>query len=84
MDADHCLFTVGLQADDMVSCAIEAADVVITLGYDMVEYHPRLWNPNDDKHVVHLDFLPAGRKSRCTTCLSSFGFHSRGWYSTMS
>ena len=59
MDADHCLFTVGLQADDMVSCAIEAADVVITLGYDMVEYHPRLWNPNDDKHVVHLDFLPA-------------------------
>ena len=59
MDADHCLFTVGLQAKDVVSCAIDAADLVITLGYDMVEYHPRLWNAGKDKRVVHLDFLPA-------------------------
>ena len=55
----QCLFTVGLQAKDLVACAIDAADVVVTLGYDMVEYHPRLWNPNADKRVVHVDFLPA-------------------------
>ncbi len=25
----------------------------------MVEYHPRLWNPDGDKRIVHADFLPA-------------------------
>ena len=59
MDAPYCLYTVGLQAKDLVSCAIDAADVVITLGYDMVEYQPRLWNNHGDKKIVHIDFLPA-------------------------
>jgi acetolactate synthase-1/2/3 large subunit len=59
MDADYCLYTVGLQAKDVVSKAIDAADVVITLGYDMVEYHPRLWNNTDNKRIIHIDFLPA-------------------------
>jgi len=54
-----CLFTIGLQARDVNLLAIEAADLVITLGYDMVEYHPRLWNPDADKPIVHVDFLPA-------------------------
>jgi acetolactate synthase-1/2/3 large subunit len=57
--APYCLFTIGLQAKDLVACAIDAADVVITLGYDMVEYHPRLWNERGDKKIVHVDFLPA-------------------------
>ncbi len=59
LDAPYCLFTVGLQSKDVVTCAIDAADIVITLGYDMVEYHPRLWNPSGDKAIVHIDFLPA-------------------------
>jgi len=59
MDSEHCLYTIGLQGKDMVACAIDAADVVICLGYDMVEYHPRLWNPASDKTIVHIDFLAA-------------------------
>ncbi|MCP4754928.1 MAG: acetolactate synthase large subunit, partial [Proteobacteria bacterium] len=59
LDADYCLYTIGLQSRDWVTCAIEAADVVIALGYDMVEYHPRLWNSQKDKCIVHMDFLPA-------------------------
>ncbi|MDX8381751.1 MAG: acetolactate synthase large subunit [Ghiorsea sp.] len=58
-DADYCLFTVGLQAKDVISCALDAADLVITLGYDMVEYHPKLWNSNLDKKIIHADFEPA-------------------------
>ena len=58
-DAPTCLFTAGLQSKDLVSCALDAADVVITLGYDMVEYHPRLWNQGLEKKIVHIDFLPA-------------------------
>jgi acetolactate synthase-1/2/3 large subunit len=55
----RCLFTIGLQARDVNLIPIEAADLVVTLGYDMVEYHPRLWNPDGSKPIVHLDFLPA-------------------------
>ena len=59
MDADYCLFTVGLAAKDVGSCGLDAADLIITLGYDMVEYPPRLWNPGGDKDIIHADFLPA-------------------------
>ncbi len=58
-DADYCLFTIGLQQRDYAALAIEAADLVVTLGYDLVEYPPRLWNPQGDKQVLHIDFLPA-------------------------
>ena len=59
MDADYCLYTIGLGSKDIVSCAVDEADLVITIGYDMVEYHPKLWNENGNKPVVHIDFLPA-------------------------
>lgn len=58
-DADYCLFTIGLQQKDYVSLAVDDADLVITLGYDLVEYPPRLWNADGNKHIVHIDFLPA-------------------------
>ena len=59
MDADYCLYTIGLGSKDIPTLAIDAADLVITLGFDMVEYHPRLWNPRADKTIIHADFLPA-------------------------
>ncbi|MEX0708752.1 MAG: acetolactate synthase large subunit [Woeseia sp.] len=59
MDADYCLYTIGLGSRDRVSLAVDDADLVITLGFDMVEYHPHLWNPNSDKKIIHADFLAA-------------------------
>lgn len=59
MDAEYCLYTIGLGAKDIVTCGIDAADLVISIGFDLVEYHPSLWNPNSDKSIIHLDFLPA-------------------------
>jgi len=59
MDAGYGLFTIGLAAKDVTDCGLAAADLIITLGYDMVEYHPRLWNPDGDKDIIHADFLPA-------------------------
>ena len=59
MDADYCLYTIGLQARDLVAGAVEEADLVITLGYDMVEYHPHLWNRGGNKPIIHADFLAA-------------------------
>ncbi|MGI9303695.1 MAG: acetolactate synthase large subunit [Gammaproteobacteria bacterium] len=51
----HSLGTVGLQARDYVTCGFDRADVVICVGYDMVEYHPHLWHPNNDKKIIHID-----------------------------
>jgi len=59
MDADYCLYTIGLQSRDVIACALEAADVVLALGYDMVEYHPNLWNAQTDHYIIHADFQPA-------------------------
>jgi acetolactate synthase-1/2/3 large subunit len=59
MDAEYCLYTVGLGSKDYISRAIDDADLVITLGFDMVEYHPELWNEAGDKTIIHADFLAA-------------------------
>jgi len=53
------LFAVGLQTRDYVSCGFERADVVICVGYDLVEYAPRFWNPERSKRIVHIDLSPA-------------------------
>jgi acetolactate synthase-1/2/3 large subunit len=59
MDAPYCLYTIGLGQKDIVSLAVDDADLVITIGYDMVEYPPKLWNPDRKHDVVHIDFYPA-------------------------
>lgn len=66
MDDPHCLFTIGLQSQDHVNQAFDEADLVITVGYDLVEYAPASWNRAMDKPVVHIDFLPAEIDSHYT------------------
>jgi acetolactate synthase-1/2/3 large subunit len=53
------LGTIGLKATDLPWFAFERADVVISIGYDVVEYHPELWNARADKSIVNIDALPA-------------------------
>lgn len=47
--------TVGLQARDYVSCGFDRADVIICVGYDIVEYSPNLWHKTKDRQIVHID-----------------------------
>ncbi len=58
-DDPLCLFSAGLQARDYVSCGFEKADLIVSVGYDPVEYAPRFWNPERKKTIVHIDFTPA-------------------------
>ncbi len=53
------LGTVGLQSHDHISCGFQSADVIICVGYDLVEYHPHLWHPSGDRTIVHIDATPA-------------------------
>ena len=59
MSDPHCLYTIGLQGRDHVNQAFAEADVVITVGYDLVEYAPESWNAARKHKIVHIDFLPA-------------------------
>jgi acetolactate synthase I/II/III large subunit len=38
---------------------LAAGDLVITIGYDPVEYWPSVWNKGKKRPIVHLDALPA-------------------------
>src|SRR5439155_11844864 len=51
--------TVGLQNRDYEMCGLADADLVIAVGYDLVEFSPRLWNPGRHKRIIHIDTLPA-------------------------
>ncbi len=53
------LGSAGLQSKDYVNCGFDQADVIICIGYDLVEYHPYLWHPTRDRTIVHIDMSPA-------------------------
>jgi acetolactate synthase I/II/III large subunit len=55
----RALGTVGLQSRDYALAGFEDADVVITVGYDLVEHAPRNWNPGRDKRIVCIDTTAA-------------------------
>jgi acetolactate synthase-1/2/3 large subunit len=59
-DRSHLsLMAVGLQARDHVLSGFDRADLVICVGYDLVEYAPSSWDPDGSKRVLHIDTQPA-------------------------
>ncbi len=59
-DRSHLsLLAVGLQARDHVLTGFDRSDLVIAVGYDLVEYAPSRWNPDGRKRVIHIDTAPA-------------------------
>ncbi len=69
----EALPTVGLQSRDYISCGFDAADLVLAIGYDIVEYHPRLWNPEGARRILHIDRTPAEIDGFYTTCCEVLG-----------
>ncbi|MEY2976167.1 MAG: acetolactate synthase large subunit [Prochlorotrichaceae cyanobacterium] len=53
------LWTVGLQQRDFISCGFDRTDLVIAIGYDLIEYSPKRWNPDRKIKIIHLGTLPA-------------------------
>lgn len=48
------LWTVGLQQRDFITCAFEETDLIIAVGYDLIEYSPKRWNPNGTTPIIHI------------------------------
>ncbi|MDD2439011.1 MAG: acetolactate synthase large subunit [Methanosarcinaceae archaeon] len=55
-DCSKSLFATGIHAQDYVNCGIDRADLIITVGYDIVEYPPYLWNRELNKQIINIDF----------------------------
>ncbi len=57
--SDLSLMAIGLGFDDYVLEAVQKADLILTIGYDIAEYAPQSWNPNGTLPIIHIDFEPA-------------------------
>jgi acetolactate synthase I/II/III large subunit len=53
-DNPNALGTIGFMVRDYANFGFDRADVVVAVGYDLVEYSPSGWNPNRDKRIVHV------------------------------
>jgi acetolactate synthase I/II/III large subunit len=59
-DRSHLsLMSVGLQARDHVLSGFDRSDLVVCVGYDLVEYAPARWNTDGRKRIIHIDTQPA-------------------------
>jgi acetolactate synthase I/II/III large subunit len=60
-DADdaHTLFTAGLRAQDYPKGFMGKADLVVCVGYDLVEWSPVNWNPRRDRKIICIDTVAA-------------------------
>jgi acetolactate synthase-1/2/3 large subunit len=58
-DDEHALFTAGLRAQDYPRGFMGQADLVVCVGYDLVEWSPQAWNPRCDRRVLCIDTVAA-------------------------
>jgi acetolactate synthase I/II/III large subunit len=55
-DSEQSLFAVGIHKQDYVNCGINKADLIITVGYNIIEYPPSVWNKGDNKKIINLNY----------------------------
>ena len=58
-DNPKALGSVGLQSGDYRMAGFDEADVVLAIGYDLVEHSPEHWNPGRDKKIICIDSVAA-------------------------
>jgi len=56
---DHFVGRVGLFRNQPGDILIQHADVLVTVGFDPVEYDPRLWNTDPARTLIHIDEVAA-------------------------
>ncbi|NJM72136.1 MAG: acetolactate synthase large subunit [Scytonema sp. RU_4_4] len=53
------LWSVGLQQRDFITCGFDSTDLVIAIGYDLIEFSPKKWNPDGKIPIIHVGVTPA-------------------------
>ncbi len=57
--SERHLQTIGIKEADHALLAMKESDLIIAVGYDLVEYNPKNWNGYLNKKIIHIDFTPA-------------------------
>jgi acetolactate synthase-1/2/3 large subunit len=59
-DKLHCFIgRVGLFKNQPGDQILDLADVIVTVGYNPVEYDPEIWNAKNQKKIIHIDYTSA-------------------------
>ncbi|TGA97206.1 acetolactate synthase AlsS [Sporolactobacillus shoreae] len=56
---EHFFGRIGLFRNQPGDLLLEKADVILTIGYDAVEYDPKFWNNAGNRKIIHLDEVRA-------------------------
>ena len=54
-DNPYCMWTIGIPQRDYANILMDNADLIIAIGYDLVEYAPGKWNQDPDRKIIHID-----------------------------
>lgn len=57
--SQYSLWTVGIPQRDYANRLLERADLIISVGYDIVEYAPQRINPTRKTPIIHINTTPA-------------------------
>jgi acetolactate synthase I/II/III large subunit len=64
---------VGQLANQPADELLDSADLVITVGYDPIEYPPSEWNRTNPRKLIHVDVLPADLDNCYRPCVELQG-----------
>ncbi|MFR0576498.1 acetolactate synthase AlsS [Limosilactobacillus reuteri subsp. suis] len=64
---------IGLFRNQVGDQLLQQSDLVITVGYDPIEYEPRNWNKEGNLRIVNLDTLPAQIDNHFTPIMQLVG-----------
>ncbi len=57
-DNKYSMWTIGIPQKDYANKVLDQADLVIAVGYDIVEYAPVRWNKEGQRRIIHVDTRP--------------------------
>ncbi len=64
---------IGQIANQPADKLLDLADLVVTVGYDEVEYWPSMWNQGHDRPIIHIDVIPANIQNDYQTSVELIG-----------
>ncbi|MBR0597819.1 acetolactate synthase large subunit [Clostridiales bacterium BAD-6] len=67
IDNPYAMMTVGIPQKDYANKILESADLVIAVGYDLVEFAPAVWNQQRKIKIIHIGSSPADT-NKCYQC----------------
>ena len=59
MDNRYSMGPMGIPQRDFQNVMLDNSDLVIAVGYDIVEFSPSKWNRTQNHKIIHLDVRPA-------------------------